>query len=117
MKFMVMVHHRVSDFPQLTEKQIDEVIAEHEVFTAALKAAGVLVHPRGFRLRPATEMVRLDTGKGERALFDGPHPETKEVIGGLYVLEVKDKAEALAWARRHPTWAHDTVEVREIWDC
>ena len=39
MKFMVMVHHRLSDLPGLGAKQIDEVIAQHEVFTAALKAA------------------------------------------------------------------------------
>jgi hypothetical protein len=114
MKFMVMVHHRLSDLPGLSEKQVNDVIAQHEVFTAALKAAGVLVHPRGFRLRPATEMVRLQK---DQSLFDGPHPETKEVIGGLYVIEVKDKVEALTWAKKHPTWANDTVEVREIWDC
>lgn len=117
MKYMVMVHHRLSDLGSLTEKQINDVIAQHDVFTDALKAAGVLVHPRGFRLRPAAEMVRFDKGQGERAVFDGPHPETKEVIGGLYVLEVKDKAEALRWASQHPTWGNDTIEVREIWDC
>jgi hypothetical protein len=117
MKFMVMVHHRLADLPGLSDKQMNDVVQQHEVFTAKLKAAGVLVHPRGFRLRPATEMARLDKGHGERAVFDGPHPETKEVIGGLYVLEVKDRAEALEWAKQHPTWAHDTIEVREIWDC
>src|SRR5262245_52851347 len=113
MKFMVMVHHRLSDLPGLSEQKVNDVIAQHETFTAALKAAGVLVHPRGFRLRPATEMTRLAKGTGDRAMFDGPHMETKEVIGGLYVLEVKDKAEALAWAKQHPTWANDTIEVRE----
>jgi hypothetical protein len=77
MKFMVMVHHRLSDLPGLSEKQMNDVIAQHEVFTAALKAAGVLVHPRGFRLRPANEMTRLAKGQGDRAMFDGPHVETK----------------------------------------
>jgi hypothetical protein len=117
MKFMVMVHHRLSDLPGLSPEKINDVIAQHEVFTAALKAAGVLVHPRGFRLRPGNEMTRFVPGSGERSTFDGPHPETKEVIGGLYVLEVKDKAEAMRWAQQHPTWANDAVEVREIWDC
>jgi hypothetical protein len=114
MKYLVMVHHRVSALPAISEAEAERVVKEHEVFTAALKKAGVLVGERGLRLRPPNAMVRLEKGRGA---VDGPHTETKEVVGGFYIVDVKDKAEAVEWAKRHPTWSADTVEVREIWEC
>jgi hypothetical protein len=108
------VHHRLSALGGVGEGEMDRVVKEHDVFTAALKKAGVLVGERGLRLRPPNVMVRLEQGRGA---VDGPHAETKEVIGGFYVIDVKDRAEAVEWAKRHPTWTADTIEVREVWEC
>lgn len=113
MKFAVIINHRLADLPGVTEGMVKQVLAEHDAFTAALKKAGVLVNDRGFRLKPPNEMVRVK----DKTLFDGPHAETKEVVGGVYLIDVKDRAEALAWAKQHPVWPNDTIEVREVVDC
>ncbi len=111
---MVVVNHKLSALAGLSEAEVKKVISDHDVYTAALKKAGVLVSDRGYRLRPPTEMVRLEKDRGA---VDGPHAETREVIGGFYLLEVKDKGAAIEWAKQHPTWAGDRIEIREVVDC
>lgn len=118
MKFMLMVHHKPAEVMKLPPEEINRVVQEHVGFTEALKAAGVLVvAPRGFRLKSGLEMTRIVSQKGDRITVDGPHPETKEVIGSFYLLDVKSRDEALAWLKRHPMWSSDTLELREVDDC
>lgn len=119
MKFMLMVHHNQADLPKLTPAEVERVVNEHVGYTEALKAAGVLVvAQRGFRLKAPDEMVRVTKdGKGGLLTVDGPHPETKEVVGSFYLVDVPSKDDALALLKKHPMWATDTLELREVWDC
>lgn len=78
--------------------------------------AGVMLDTAG--LLPAAEGATLTWEHGEVSHTDGPFTETKEVIGGYSVVQAKDKAEAVQWARRflevHPAGLKVTAEVRQI---
>ncbi|MBU7598227.1 transcriptional regulator [Streptomyces sp. P38-E01] len=78
--------------------------------------AGVMLDTAG--LMPTSEGTRLTWSKGRVTPTDGPFTETKEVVGGYSIIQAKDKAEALEWARRflevHPADWSLTAEVREI---
>jgi hypothetical protein len=114
MKFMVMVHIDEAKLPALSAEERARVPREHGVYAAELRAAGVYV--AGNRLQPGAKARRFRQQDGKRLLIDGPHIETREVIGGYYLIECKDEAEALAWAARCPMWDGDVLEVRPIWD-
>lgn len=118
MKFMLMVHHREDEVMKLPPEEIARVVEAHRAYNQALEKAGVLFN-EGFRLRPGAEMVRLYQREGHarpRSTFDGPHPETKEVVGGFYLLECATREEALEWARQCPMWDSDTLELRPVWE-
>ena len=71
----------------------------------------------GDPLQPSDSAVRISGERGKRKLLDGPFSESKEIIGGYFLLEVKSRDEALEWASRCPaadmgSWSY--VEVREI---
>ncbi|MER6608220.1 YciI family protein [Streptomyces sp. NPDC000927] len=78
--------------------------------------AGVMLETAG--LTPTSEGTRLTWSGGRLSATDGPFTETKEVVGGYAILQTKDKAEALEWARRflqvHPEEWSITCEVRQI---
>jgi hypothetical protein len=114
MKFMVMVHHDEAKVSSLSPDELARVPREHATYSAELRAAGVYVS--GDRLKAGSEARRFRQAGGKRLLVDGPHIETREVIGGYYVIECKDEREALAWAARCPMWDCDVIEVRPIWD-
>lgn len=78
--------------------------------------AGVMLDTAG--LAPTSESIRATWSGGRVSYTDGPFTETKEVVGGYSLIQAKDKAEALEWARRflqiHPAGWTLTAEVREI---
>jgi len=61
--------------------------------------------------------VRVVKNGASRVALDGPHAETKEVVGSFYLVDCASKDEALAWLKKHPMWDSDTLELREVWDC
>ena len=69
----------------------------------------------GLRLAPVTSASSLRAKGDDVLVTDGPFAETKEILGGLVVLECADAGEALAWARRCPLVRAGTVEVRPEW--
>ncbi len=84
-------------------------------FTGELKAAGVLMASSS--LATASTRLRRPAAPGPALVTDGPFAETKEMLGGFFLLDCLTREEALAWAERCPaaTWA--TVEVRETGPC
>jgi hypothetical protein len=78
--------------------------------------AGVMLDTAG--LTPTSEATRVTWSGGQLSYTDGPFTESKEVVGGYSLTQVKDKAEAMEWARRfleiHPEHWRITAEVREI---
>jgi len=91
-----------------------EMMPAHEAFQAAAGSAGVLAG--GNALEPTATATMIRVRDGERLLTDGPYVETKEQLGGYYLLECKDLDEALAWASRIPAAATGAIELRPVAD-
>ena len=69
----------------------------------------------GDRLRPSSAATTVRSTNGKTQVLDGPYAETKEQLGGYYVIEAPDLDAALSWAQRCPGATHGVVEVRPIW--
>jgi hypothetical protein len=70
----------------------------------------------GERLRFTGEAASVRVRNGSTLVTDGPFAETKEALGGFFLVDVKDRAEAVAYAAKIPGALHGTVEVRPIWE-
>jgi hypothetical protein len=98
MRFMITAgpgEGPTSDAPPTAEQ-----IADYMRFNEELYNAGVLVAAEG--LNPGRQGAKLGVRNGKRTVLDGPYTETKELIGGFYVVEVASLDEAIEWARRCP---------------
>jgi len=92
------------------DRSIVDMLAEMRAWQAEAERAGVFRTTLG--LAP-TEAARCLRGRGgESTVSDGPYAETKEMLGGLAILDCKDLDEALAWARRCPLLRIGVIEVR-----
>lgn len=106
MRFMVMVTG-----PDDAGPPTSEMIAEMGRFNDELLKAGIMRAGEG--LHPTKKGAKVTFNKGRASVFDGPFAEAKEVIGGFWILEVKDKAEVLEWVKRIP-FEEGSVEVRQV---
>ena len=81
-------------------------------YNEELKKAGVLVTLDG--LHPPSMGARVSFAGGKPTVTDGPFPEAKEVLGGYWMINVKSKDEAIAWATRCPGSDNEVIEVRQV---
>jgi hypothetical protein len=84
-------------------------------YNEELGKAGVLLALDGLT-PPATMSARVTFKGGKSQVTDGPFPETKEVVGGFWIIQVKSRAEALEWASRIPGSDNEMFEVRRLFD-
>jgi hypothetical protein len=100
-----------------TPEQWATIMAEYNDFGATAGAAGVMVGGEALQPTPTATTIQVKGGKGGELLTtDGPFAETKEVLGGFYLLECKDLDEAIRWAAQIPGAWHGRVEVRPVID-
>lgn len=83
-------------------------------FNQQLIDAGILLAADG--LHPSSQGARVTLQNGKHVVKDGPFSETKELIAGYWVIQVKDKAEALAWVQRIPFDEGETIELRRVFE-
>jgi hypothetical protein len=114
MKFMLLILDNEKAQAARPAGEIDRIVNEHGRFAGELVAAGKLLG--GNRLTPGAEAARVTREGQERVVVDGPFAESKEVLGGYYLIEVASKEEAVAWAKRCPIFEGDAIEVRQIWE-
>jgi len=81
-------------------------------YNESLQKAGVLLSLDG--LHPLSMGARVSFPGGTATVTDGPFVETKEVLGGYWMIEVKSKAEAVAWASRCPAGPNEVIEIRQV---
>ena len=116
MRFMIMVRANAqSESGALPEQDLmAAMMAYHE----ELAKAGVLLDANG--LKPSTEGWRVQYSGGKRTIIDGPFAETKELIAGYTLIQVRSREEALEWARRFPApfgeMAEGEIEVRPVFE-
>lgn len=114
MQYILVLHAAESGWQQLSEAQQREGMAAYLAYTEALKKAGVL---RGVnRLRPSTTATLVRAAEGKSQVLNGPYVDTREQMGGFYIIDVPDQEAAISWAKRCPTANHGTVEVRPLWE-
>jgi hypothetical protein len=93
--------------------ELEAILQGHQRFEADLQAAGKLVHTE--RLRSDGEASRISLKAGQRFVTDGPFAETKEILGGFYLIECDTQNEAIEWAKKIPLREDRTVEIRQVW--
>src|ERR1700677_5142437 len=89
-----------------------DAVAAMMKYNEALKAAGVLVTLDG--LHPPSSGARVSFAGGKPVVTDGPFTESKEVLGGYWMIDVKSREEAIGWARRCPASPTDIIEIRQV---
>jgi hypothetical protein len=114
MKYMLLIYGDEAAGVKLTQEQGGKMSASYIAYTEALRNAGVLL--TGDRLRPTTAGSTVRTADGKTKVLDGPYADTKEQLGGYYLIDVADLDQALVWAKRCPGASMGAVEVRPIWE-
>jgi hypothetical protein len=111
MRFMVIVKANAESEAGVMPSA--EAIERMGVYNNELIAAGVMLDGGG--LRPSSSGVRLSFENGEPVVIDGPFTETKELIGGYWIWQCQDLAEAIAWARKAP-YEVGALEIRPFFE-
>ena len=113
MQYLLLIYGEESMFEKMTPEQQQQGAAAYMAYTEALKAAGVLTGSN--RLRPTATATTVRPVNGKTQVLDGPFADTKEQLGGYYLMDVPDLDAALSWAAKCPAASHGSVEVRAIW--
>ena len=114
MKFMLMLYGDESQWTDATPEELAATMARFEAYDRELTAAGVLAGGEG--LEPTSMATTVRRAEGEVILTDGPFAETREQLGGFYVLDCADLDEAIRWASKVPDLEDGSVEVRPVID-
>lgn len=111
MQYTILIYETEDDFAARQDPERNTTYwAAYTAYSQAMVEAGVFVGGAG--LLPPTTATRLRVRGTERIIQDGPYADTKEQLGGFYVIEVPNLDRALEWAARCPAAATGTVEVR-----
>jgi hypothetical protein len=111
MRYLLLIYSEESTTPPAQE-EIDASMAEWYAYDQAIRDAGVRQAGEALQQSQTATTVRL---KGdERVVTDGPFAETREVLGGFYLIDVPDLDTALDWAARCPGAKYGSMEVRPI---
>lgn len=117
-KYMALIYDTQEFSDDVADPAVFErVMAEYTEFSEDAEKAGVIVASEALHDSSTARTVRVEGGRGGKMhTTDGPFAETKEVLGGFYLLECADFEEAVAWAARIPGAWHGKVEVRPVVD-
>ena len=114
MRFMVMV--RATKDSEAGVMPSQQLLTEMGKFNEELVKAGVLLAGEG--LHPSSKGVRIRFSGTKREVFDGPFAETKELVAGFWLLDVKSKQEAIEWIKRCPNPMNEDseIEIRQVFE-
>ena len=115
MKYMFLLYGDESRWIDVTPEELQQVMQAYEAFSREVTEAGVFVSGEPLEVTSAATTVRVRDG--EPVISDGPFAETREQLGGFYLLECPDLDAALAWAAKVPDLGEGgCVEVRPVMD-
>ena len=112
MQYMLLIYNDEQARLGLSEEERGTTIAAYGEFTDSIRESGHMVG--GDALHPATTATTVRVRNGETLVTDGPFAETKEQLGGYYLIEAKDADEAIAIATRIPGATYGSIEVRPV---
>ena len=112
MKYLCMIYSEESQLATLPKDQMDSMIKEYMAFTEDIKRSGQYIG--GNPLQPTQTATTVRVRQGKISTTDGPFAETKEQLGGYYLINAKDLNEAIQVAARIPGARSGSIEVRPI---
>jgi len=112
MRYILLIYSRETDWTGLSDEAKGEMIGQYGAFTESIKKSGNYLAGDG--LEPTTTATTVRLRNGQAITIDGPFAETREQLGGYYVIRAKDLDEASAIAARVPGAAVGSIEVRPI---
>ncbi len=112
MQYLILIADVESQWATLSETEMGKVMGEFRAYGEELQKNGHFI--AGHQLHPSKTARSIRTRNGSLQTTDGPYAETKEQLGGFYVVQVKDQAEAERVAARCPGAKYGTVELRPI---
>ena len=111
MQFMLMIYEDEKVYgPNQSAPAMQEIVAKHMAFSRELGSRRV----GGGGLRATTSATTVRTTNGRQAVLDGPFAETKEQLGGFYIIDVPDLDAAVAVAKKMPLYRDGAIEVRAL---
>ena len=113
MQYMLLIYEPEEPYATASEAFLTEIVGKHMALSAELREAGQLIGGDGLQGVDTATTVVTDAS-GAQGLHDGPFAETREQLGGYYLIDVPDLDAALAWARRMPVVPGGKVEVRPV---
>lgn len=116
MKFIMMV--KANKDSEAGKMPSEELLSAMGKYNEELMKAGVLLDLAG--LQPSSKGARVRFSKGKRSVVDGPFAETKELIGGYWIIQVRSREEAIEWAKRvpcpHGEGQDGEIEIRQFFE-
>lgn len=113
MNYLLLIYNNEAEFMGLGETALQKVSAEFTDFTKSIVQAGNF--KAADRLKPVSSASTVRVRNGKATITDGPFAETREQLGGYYMIEAKNLDEATAIAARIPSARYGSIEVRPVW--
>lgn len=114
MRFMMLMIPKGYETAEPDTMPDADAVAAMMKYNEALKEAGVLLSLDG--LHPPSVGVRVSFAGGKPEVTEGPFPGATECLGGYWMIDVKSKEEAIAWAKRCPASENETIEIRQVFE-
>src|SRR5215475_15517314 len=112
MKYVLSIYNDECDWDSVSDEDRDAITQAYGVLTQEMQEEGVLV--AGEALYPTQTATTVRVRDGEKDVTDGPFAETKEQLGGFYLLDVKNLDEAIEWASKIPGALRGSIEIRPV---
>jgi hypothetical protein len=113
MQYMLLIYGDESARQAVPKAAMEQVIAAYHAYSEAIARAGILVGSNRLQDTTAATTVRIANTKTD--VLNGPYAETREQLGGYYLIDVPDLDAALSWAARCPGASYGSIEVRPVW--
>lgn len=114
MKYLLTIYADESGWANASPEDVQQMMAAYGAFSEAAQEAGVLIGGEG--LQPSTTATTVRVRDNETLTTDGPFAETREQLGGYYLLDCRDLDDAIGWAARIPDANNGSIEVRPVMD-
>jgi len=114
MKYLLMIYSDEKAGANATKEELDAWMGEYLACTEAMQKAGVRL--AGEALHPTSSATTVRVQNGKKVTTHGPFAETKEQLGGYYLLDCKNLDEAIEWAAKCPGARVGSIEVRPVMD-
>ena len=112
MKYLCLIYENEKSWETMPKDQADALLGEYGTFTEDIQKSGHLLG--GEALQPTQSATTIRVRNGKISTTDGPFAETKEQLGGYYLIEARDLNDAIKVAAKIPSARHGSVEIRPV---